>query len=608
MDRFGAEMLIMGKRLILNGLLIAVMVVHFILATIPAKRPTFSATPGSAPLRAEALVLLNSNCPAYLDFQHYLQPYLDQFGIPYTLLDIATTAVGPEVNTYAVLIIGHRRLDPNNLYLDSTEEANLTTAVTRGTGLVNFDNDLATEGVPHYTFIQTLFGFGYAPPSPRSDITFPAPQAHYITERHTPGETIKTGAMTLGGLRLPDGMTTLALSGHEPFLAVATPGEGRAVQWGTYDWMSHAVKGPVFGLDDLVWRSIVWAARKPFVMQGLPPFVTMRVDDEFGSLEWLRAANDYGFKPWVGIFVNDYTDAEAAELSTLVHNGQATAAIHAFDTGDFFYFNHGSGRSWPDATINAHFALGTQWFQKHQIPFSPLVVGHYYEIGSNALADLHQWGVEFIGIPMDPGIPYTNAAAWVNLGPYRRYEAGVANDHGPTAHPFFYGDFLPAPNSDLFNCLTEIRDVTGYEWYPSHDVSVSVERGTRWLKRALDSMVLATLFTHSYEIYPISAADWRAILEGVTRNIADYQPIYVTLDEACRYVRATTTSKIGQSVYDPALRRVTTTLEGRTDLPTRFYLFSETDGQIESVLLDVPIFSGSTQVVYSLPTTPQLFP
>ena len=63
-------------------------------------------------------------------------------------------------------------------------------------------------------------------------------------------------------------MTTLASTGAQPFLAVTTNGAGRAVQWGTYDWMSHAVKGPMFGLDDLVWRSLVWAARKPFVMQG----------------------------------------------------------------------------------------------------------------------------------------------------------------------------------------------------------------------------------------------------------------------------------------------------------------------------------------------------
>ena len=37
--------------------------------------------------------------------------------------------------------------------------------------------------------------------------------------------------------------------------------------------------GQFQGIDDLVWRGIVWAARKPFVMRGMPPFISMRVDD-----------------------------------------------------------------------------------------------------------------------------------------------------------------------------------------------------------------------------------------------------------------------------------------------------------------------------------------
>ena len=71
---------------------------------------------------------------------------------------------------------------------------------------------------------------------------------------------------------------------------MTTYGSGHAVQWGSYDWMSHDVLGPLFGLDDLVWRSIVWAARKPFVMQGLPPFVTMRMDDVIDPSWWIDIA------------------------------------------------------------------------------------------------------------------------------------------------------------------------------------------------------------------------------------------------------------------------------------------------------------------------------
>ena len=59
-----------------------------------------------------AIVLVNSQSPDYTPgFQHLIQPYLDHFGIPYTTLDISTTAVPATINEYSLIIIGHRNLD-----------------------------------------------------------------------------------------------------------------------------------------------------------------------------------------------------------------------------------------------------------------------------------------------------------------------------------------------------------------------------------------------------------------------------------------------------------------------------------------------------------------
>ena len=67
--------------------------------------------------------------------------------------------------------------------------------------------------------------------------------------------------------------------------------------------MAVAVKGPLAGLDDLVWRSPVWAARKPFAMRGLPNFAILRVDDCEGPFWWAHIANEVGFKPRLGPFL-----------------------------------------------------------------------------------------------------------------------------------------------------------------------------------------------------------------------------------------------------------------------------------------------------------------
>jgi len=713
--------------------------------------------------RADAVVLVNSVSTGYTQYEQYVQPYLGHFGVPCTILDIFTMPVTVDIEDYAVIIVGHRQLDADGLYLDTTEQGYITAAVSGGTGLVNFDNDLSADNsTARYQFVDDIFGFGYtAPPSaggititsesylgfridcwddahqdpvltttevvgdiveddglwteflyppardyptilagvdedtlglpvmhffesglPNGDYevfanlytsgagrdmryfygftpgdprefsvdtvggaggtdqheeyslgtvsvtdgtfdlyvqdaellggTYPffgwawirlvgdgaSGELHYITERHTDGETISTGSMTLAGITLPSGPTSVASVGSTPFITVADSGLGRAVQWGSCDWMSISVKGPVYKLDDLVWRSIVWAARKPFVMQGLPPFLTMRVDDESGPFDWIEIANEFGIKPWAGLFFHNVDATEAAHLSTLVHAGLATSSIHA-KSSVFFYFDHGAG-DFPQATVDANFVEGTQWHLDHNIPISRFVLPHYYELGTNVFQGLSDWGVEFVGTQMEPGNGY--GSPWVMNGPFRLHETGSSNE----ARPQYYADFLTVPghpefDGQFFNCVTEIRDDAGYEWYPSNDVQLSIDRGTRQTIRALDGMNLATLFTHDQHVSPISAQNWRDILEGITNNLQVYDPINVTMDHACQYVRAMYTSDIAASHYDPDLRELSTTFSGDTDMATMFYLFSEEGSTIQHILVDVPLFSGSTVVDYTLP-------
>ncbi|MBE7436701.1 MAG: DUF4082 domain-containing protein [Anaerolineales bacterium] len=551
--------------------------------------------------RADALVLMNSDSAGHIDFVHYIQPYLDHFGIPYTLLDISTTPITENVIDYALIIIGHRQLDIAGTYLDTTEQGNLSAAVNAGTGLVNFDNDLSADGsTPHYSFVQDVFGFGYGGATSGSGVSFPSSTLHYIAERHTPGESLGTGEMSLPGVTLPGDVTTVASTGAQPFIAVTTYGAGRAVQWGSYEWMSTSVRGPVYGLDDLVWRSLVWAARKPFVMQGMPPFLTMRSDDESGNFEWIHIANEFGIKPWAGLFYQNIDSAEAADLSNLTNAGLATAAIHAFN-GSFFYFNHGAG-NYPDATVAANFADGTAWHTTNNIPISDYVLPHYYEFGSNVFQGLSNWGVEFVGTQMEPGNGY--GAPWIMNGPFREYETGGSS----SGLPMYYADFMTVPghpefDGQFFNCVTEIRDDAGYEWYPNlGDVAGTIGRGTRQTKRALDGMQLATLFTHGYFVsgsWGASApANWRAILQGIMNNLSAYEVEPVTIDYACRYIRATTTSNITSAAYNTSTNQVIANFSGATDIPTRFYLFMDGEGY---VMVDVPSFTGTTTVNYIIP-------
>ena len=142
----------MFKRSVLtNVILVAALVLSLAPALALAAPGLAPAAQSTSTSRAEALVLVNSASPYYTDFQHYIRPYLDNFGVPYAALDIAATPVEASVSEYAVIIVGHRQLDLTGAYLNATEEGYITAAVSTGTGLVNFDNDLSVGGsTPRY--------------------------------------------------------------------------------------------------------------------------------------------------------------------------------------------------------------------------------------------------------------------------------------------------------------------------------------------------------------------------------------------------------------------------------------------------------------------------
>jgi hypothetical protein len=573
-------------------------------ASVPAE-PAFQPASQSA----GAVVLVNSQSARYVDFQHFIQPYLDNFGFPYTVLDLATNVPDPSISNCAVIIIGHSQLDTNRTYLSPAVQSNLSMAVSNGTGLVNFDNDLYAGGSPRYQFVQNVFGFSYGSGATGSSASLPPTepwlQMHYITARHATNDVVPfRSSLTLPSISVPATDTVLARVGGQPFMVVTKYGQGRAVQWGSYGWMVSTVLGPVDGLDDVLWRGVVWAARKPFVMRGMPNFVTMRVDDVGGPFGWLQAANAVGFKPFLALFYLLVSDSSAADLQALTTSGKATASIHSTDFGNsFFYFNHATEQPWPDNVQSNNFYLGTQWHLNHGIPISKICATHYSEIGLNCFAGLKAWGIEYVPIEVVPGtIEYaTPGAPWLVGGPYRLYETP---QEGQVNWPTYYADWLKVPghpefDGQFFNIYSEVRDAGACgEWCPDNNVASSISRATQMAKRSLDSLVMTTIFTHEWYINQVTTANWQAILQGVTNNLASYSPIYVTLDHASQYVRATRTSRLLSSTFDPDSGLVTATLSGKADLETQVSVFSGADAGITaSVGLIAPFVGPITNVI-----------
>src|SRR5439155_9961725 len=122
-------------------------------------------------------------------------------------------------------------------------------------------------------------------------------------------------------------------------------GAGRTVHFALSSkvWLNEYL-GHASGLDDVFWKALVWAARKPLVMRAMPPFVTARVDDCSGSgsphargpemanhcFRYIDVFNEYGYVPNIGLFTDDLTEEDTRIVKAKYDAGLAEFSPHTF--------------------------------------------------------------------------------------------------------------------------------------------------------------------------------------------------------------------------------------------------------------------------------------
>ncbi len=567
----------------------------------------------------QVLVLYNSNSNEVDQHEELLVPYLEHFGIPYVAQDINRSRLLEITGEWSLIIISHMKfLDGANQESEQLK-AFLKKEIQSGTGVVSFD-----EAIPYKPKSMANMSVG-------NDSVHFANEKHYITEWHKPGEKMRLfNALNIANNSYESGKNLINITGA-PLLAVFEKEAGKVVQWTSLGWARPQILGPWAGLDDCLWRSMVWAAKKPFVMQSLPPLVTMRVDDVAGrghlwnesAFYWVHIANKYGFKPWMSLFIYNVTPDGIQELRQIIKEGKGTASPHALgrpprtadidfyyypdaleyrakEYDEFIFYNHQERKNFSDDILQENLEAVDKWYDANApLPISNYLVPHHGEIAIKALPHIKEkWGIEFLGIGLEPDLPWSDKTPWLQCGPFRIN--GIKGTIGLNPdlmgdRPEYYNGFVNFSGYEFFNSRVVVRDVTGYEWEPDNDVGATVDRAVEQLTRSLDGLGLATLFTHETDfIYLIKPKNWEEELKKINEALAGYEPWYMLTDDALRIVRAHTTSKIENFKHEN--NTITVDFTGSTDVETYFYIFQDEDNTIAHKIVAVPPFEGFFQL------------
>jgi hypothetical protein len=268
---------------------------------------------------------------------------IEHFGMPYRILDLRERELNrDDVSSSSGVIIAQHGIGRG---ISSEGMQALIDGIHEGMGMINFDDDAESlQGM-----IGGIFGISGNVSRSETDSAIVHDDGHYITSTRDLGERIAfkrpIGFARIGCLS-PSTRTILRSPEGDPIVLATRHGKGRMVQFALspHVWLSEYF-GFGEGLDDVFWKSIVWAARKPFCMNAMPPFVTCRIDDCSGSSSPLRrgddsavngfkyidALNEHGFIPNIGLFIDEISEDDSRKIKEKHDAGLAEFSAHAFE-------------------------------------------------------------------------------------------------------------------------------------------------------------------------------------------------------------------------------------------------------------------------------------
>jgi hypothetical protein len=536
---------------------------------------------------------------------------LEHFGMPYRLLDLAGQRPTPEMLRHcAGVVLAQNRLGEA---LDERESNMIAAAVAEGLGLINFDCDLRQLPGP----LREIFGFEEINPNPyTTDLMRIRTNDHYITGLQEAGEFHRFRRMVtatiaerwradvvalaegiLGRDQLVNARHLMPRSAFEPrnfpLLFAAPWGQGRAVQFAlnVRVWR-QAFHGHAQGMDDLFWRSILWAVRKPFVANMVPPLVTMSFDDCQGRHDFAYAdlASRYGFIPMPSLFIKKVPRRLFPRVREGLGSGRIQFGVHGLDYYDLLTYRFGQGECSHGELERTMAEVDAFWEEVGAQPGTTLRL-HWGEYGVKALPLLKERGYRYFCPALQTGLHKADMCMEDGFWPYSLQTCYY--DYLPDDHDFFGFAVLQARGQEDFlsGCTAYLGESQ------QNDIAKAAGNAAGQIRHGLRGAFPAEILTHEQKFDVVSMAEWEDILRGVDQLTTRYERSYASHDEIGAYLQGKDGLRLDSVVVEDGSLRCA--LGGHTAVPLRLSVFVDEGDEVRRDYSAVDAFCGSAAVLAS---------
>ncbi len=522
---------------------------------------------------------------------------IKHFGIVYDVINNKNyVSLLNNINQYAcVLFFG----EDSSSIINKAPEKLIDTVTTNDVGIVNFDYkyDISSGKVlSHFKLADSVHVMN---------------DRHYITYFQPPDtvysllnpieytcDTEKTNNILLG-----------TQDGH-PLLTFAHIGKSRCVQllvspklWSN-EYLGHGE-----GLEDIIWRSIVWAAKKPFVMFSLPPFITARIDDCKGSdgFKYVDVLNEFGFVPNIGLFIDEIEESNSSKIRLLCQDKLAEFSPHAFSDTEAIYEELHVGPA-SNGKLEDNFRRTDKFFSEHGIRPSKVNNSHFYEYGANSIPFMKDRGQYFTMSMLLPDETLLGTNQDWKPSPYGHYGYCFA---GLPEH----SDFFMVRGDNLSHRLHEyLRDGTykiksiddvllliDFLWEKTNfhnpetpnDLQGAIDSGVKNLSLGLNNLFFGVMTTHEYLIEKLTIDEWRQIIAGVKSDLVKYKPISKSYDYIAEYLLNKSRVELYDVKYDTKSKSIICKFRGHSNMPLLMAIFTEEGDDIAQCFEEIEPFGGN---------------